>query len=440
MIVDAKGIYITVEDPYTKERKTVIDGSTGAAVGSLGHGNQKVIEEIKKLVGDNYYSFTTQISNYPAEELSNFILSRCPPGSMESAVFVNSGSEANEMNMKIAHQYHHELGDYGRNMFISRLKSYHGYTLGCMNIAGARVEEYLELMTPCPKVDTCYPYREMLEGETLEEYKDRLLKQLDDKFQEVGPNKVVAFVTEPLSSSTLGTCPPVPGYLDGVKAICEKYGALMILDEVMCGSGRCGTFCTWEQFMDPTNGPDLQSIGKCMGNGFVTISACLISKKVKAAFGQGSNYLYGGQTYHSHGFNCQAALAVQKEIKEQKLIENIAEVGLYLGEQLKDKLIGHYKCAGDVRGRGGFWSVEFVKDSKTKEIFPLTDNIPTLLKDWCYEFGMQIMAIGGTAPGIGDHVVISPAFILTKDELDKIVEILEKTCAQLDNFIAEHYP
>ncbi|ODV98136.1 hypothetical protein PACTADRAFT_36614 [Pachysolen tannophilus NRRL Y-2460] len=440
MVVSGKGIRIVIEDPYTKERRAVIDGTTGAAVGSLGHGDEEVISQIKDMVGDCFYSFTTGISNYHAENLSNFLINQCPKNAFSSALFVNSGSEANEANMKIAHQYHHEKGDYNRTIFISREKSYHGYTLNCMNISGTRVDEWKEMISPSPKVSNVYPYREMNIDENEKQYCQRLLTELDEKFKQIGPDKIVAFVTEPVSSSTLGTVPPLPGYLDGVRKICDKYGALLIMDEVMCGSGRCGTFCTWAQYMDLNNGPDLQSNGKSLGNGFVTISASLISPKVKNAFVKGSNFLKGGQTYHSHAFNCRVTLAVQEKIKRDGLIENIYKTGNYMGQQLIDRFLkselnstsNKNKIVGNIRGRGGFWSIELVKDRSTKEMFTKEDKIYELVNNVCLKNGLACMVIGGLEEKVGDHIILAPAFTLTKSEADEIVDILDKSISEVE--------
>ncbi|GMF06333.1 unnamed protein product [[Candida] boidinii] len=235
---------------------------------------------------------------------------------------------------------------------------------------------------------------------------------------------------ETVGGSSFGTCVPVPGYLDGCKKVCEKYGALFVLDEVMCGLGRCGAYHAWQKYMI-SRGPDLQTIGKTLGSGFVTLSGVLISPKVKSVIAAGSGATSGAQTYHSHDFNCRVGLAVQKKIDRDNLVENSEKMGQYLSSQLKEKLADS-PVVGEIRGAGLFWSIEFVKDKKTKATFPTEVKFCYRLQEKCFENGITTMAFSGTVDGInGDHISIAPAYTITKPDIDLIVEIMAKSVDQM---------
>ncbi|OWB50922.1 transferase activity protein [[Candida] boidinii] len=412
MCVGGDGMYITIEDPVTKEKKVVLDALSGAAVSSAAE--------------KSVYTFGSYFANYAAEELGKFICDRSH-GAFTSALFTGSGSEANENALKIMKQYHIENGEPQRYKFISRHQSYHGYTIGALSIGeGPRKVPFRDILLSddqTPKVSQCYPYRNKLEGESDEDYGKRLVQELEDVFIREGTDKVAGVIMETVGGSTFGTSPPVPGYLDGVKAVCEKYGALFMLDEVMCGMGRCGSYMTWDQFMT-NGGPDIQSVGKTIGSGFVTLAGLLISPKIKNVYDAGSGFIAGAQTYHSHQFNCLVGLAVQKKIMRDNLVENIKETGTYMAEQLKIALKDS-KIAGDVRGCGSFWSVELVKDKATKEPFDPKLDVCHLVQDQAYENGITLMGGSGTIDGkIGDHVTVGPSYIMTKAEADIIVKAL----------------
>lgn len=438
MVVGGKGNYLTVEDALTHKRREVFDALGGAGVSALGHGDEEIIAEMAEAAKESSYSYCASLTNYQAEELANFYIEKSPKGAFAAALFTCSGSESNENGMKTARQYYLEKGEPERTIFISRKQAYHGYTLGCLALSEhARKEPFRPIVLGddvCPKVSPCYPYRHQNADETVEEYCSRLLKEMEDAVIAAGPHKVCAIMCETLSGSTFGTCPPVPGYLLGVRAICDKYGILMWLDEVMCGTGRSsatGGLNCWESFPD-FKGPDMQSIGKTLGSGFVTIAGLLVSPKVKQVFVDGSNYIVGAQTYHQHAFNCRVALAVQKKIDRLGLRQNSFDKGEKIGALLKE-LAGSTEIVGDVRGLGGFWSMELVKNKDTKETFPVTLGVGGKVAAKSFENGMTVMGLSGTADGkSGDHVTIAPSFILTDDDVSFIAETLIKSVKEVE--------
>lgn len=438
MVVGGKGNYLTVEDALTHKRRDIFDAMGGAAVCALGHGDEEIVEEMAAAARECSYSFCASMTNYYAEELANFYIEKSPPGVFAGALFTCSGSESNENGMKTCRQYYLEKGEPERTVFISRKQSYHGYTLGCLALSeSVRKEPFRAITLPAeqvPKVSPCYPYRDQKDDETVEQYCDRLLQEIEDTVIAAGSHKVCAIMCETLSGSTFGTAPAIPGYLLGIRKICDKYGILMWLDEVMCGTGRAsatGGLNCWESYPD-FKGPDLQSIGKTLGSGYVTIAGLLVSPKVKQVFVEGSNYIPGGQTYHQHAFNCRVALAIQKKIDRLGLRKNSYEKGEQLGKLLGE-LAASTEIVGNVRGMGGFWSIELVKDKASKATFPPELGVGAKISAKCLENGMTTMGLGGTVEGKrGDHVTVAPTFILTDDDVKLIATTLIDSVKQVE--------
>lgn len=283
------------------------------------------------------------------------------------------GSEAVEAALKLARQYFLELPtpQTQRTRFISRLPSYHGSTLGALAAGGhvLRRQPFEPILsTNTSHVSPCNAYRGKKPGESDAAYVSRLADELEAEFQRVGPDTVCAFIAEPvvgavrphpyiriinLTNQSLGCVPAVEGYFPAMKAVCERYGALFILDEVMSGMGRCGTLHAWEQ---ENVVPDIQTIGKALGGGYAPVSGILINDEVVQVLDKGTGAFRHGQTYQGHPISCAAALAVQKVIQTQGLLANVREMGSYLGAHLKDEF-RDCPFVGDIRGKGLFWGV-----------------------------------------------------------------------------------
>lgn len=438
MVVAGKGNIITVEDTLTHKRREVFDACGGAAVCALGHGDEDIVAEMAEAAKECSYSFCASMTNYYAEELANFYIDKSPKGAFAGALFTCSGSESNENGMKTARQYFLEKGEPKRTKFISRKQSYHGYTLGCLSLSESiRKDPFRPITLPddqMRKVSPCYPYRDMKDGESVEDYCNRLLQEIEDTVIDADPSTVCAIMCETLTGTTFGTSPAIPGYLSGIRKICDKYGILMWLDEVMCGTGRAsatGGLNCWESYPDFA-GPDMQSIGKTLGSGFVTIAGLLVSSKVKQAFVEGSNYIPGGQTYHQHAFNCRVALAVQKKIDRLNLRQNAFDKGQAIGKLLKE-LAELTETVGDVRGLGLFWSIELVKNKDTKEPFDPKLTVGAKVSAKCLENGMTTLGLGGTIEGTrGDHVSVAPTFILTDDDVKFVAATLIESVKQVE--------
>ncbi|KAH3666813.1 hypothetical protein OGAPHI_003262 [Ogataea philodendri] len=440
------GMYLVLEDPKTKEQKVVLDAMSGAAVSSLGHCDPEITELMGQFAKESVYTFGGSFGNYAAEELGEFLCEKSD-GDFASALWTGSGSEANENALKIMKQYHNELKDYKRHKFVSRNQSYHGYTIGALSIGdGSRKYAFSDILidaSKTPKVSPVYPYRNQKAGQSEEEYTQELLKELEQTFIDNDPTTIAGMIIETVGGSTFGTPTPTKGYLDGCRAICHKYGALFMLDEVMCGLGRCGYSYTYKspEFGLSEGGPDLCSVGKTIGSGFVTLAGVLISPKVKKVFVEGSGAVMGAQTYHSHDFNCRVGLAVQKKIYRDNLIENVRVNGAYLKEQLKLKL-KDAKYAGDIRGAGNFLSIEIVKDKTTKEPFAPSEAAGPALGALCLARGITSMGLSGTIRNEileggnvimhGDHLTVAPAYTFTKEHCDIIANSIAGAFADLE--------
>ncbi|KAL4880896.1 pyridoxal phosphate-dependent transferase [Aspergillus karnatakaensis] len=431
--VGGNGSYLYLEDG-TK----FLDSTGGAAVSCLGHGNEKISQAIFDQLQQVEYCHTAFFGTDVSEELATFLVDSTG-GKLSKVYVVSSGSEAIEAALKLSRQYFLELPtpQPQRTRFIARKPSYHGITLGALGAGGhvLRRQPFEPLLSQnTSHVSPCYAYRGKKDGEPDSAYVTRLADELDAEFQRVGPDTVCAFIAEPVVGAALGCVPAVPGYFPAMKAVCKKYGALFILDEVMSGMGRCGTLHAWEQ-EDVV--PDLQTIGKALGGGYAPVSGLLISDNIVRTIDKGTGAFRHGQTYQGHPVSCAAALAVQKVIKEEELLENVKRMGDYLEERLKDTLV-ESKYVGDIRGKGLFWGLEFVKDKATKEPFEPEAAIAFRLQESGLkpEYGISLYASSGTVDGVrGDHVILAPPYNVTKEEIDIIVEttarVLEEVFAQV---------
>ncbi|EAW07163.1 aminotransferase, class III [Aspergillus clavatus NRRL 1] len=427
--IGGKGSYIFLEDG-TK----FLDSTGGAAVSCLGHGHEGVIKAITDQLNELAYCHSAFFGTNASEELAK-LLCESTGGKMTKLFVASSGSEAVEAALKLSRQYFLEVSppQPQRTKFIARLPSYHGVTLGALAAGGyvLRRKPFEPLLAKhTSHVSPCYPYRHKTEGESDAEYVARLAEELDAEFQRVGPETVCAFIAEPVVGGSLGAVPAVPGYFPAMKAVCEKYGALFVLDEVMSGMGRCGTLHAWE---DEGVVPDLQTIGKGLGAGYAPVSGLLISEKVVEAMDKGTGVFRHGQTYQGHPVACAAALAVQKIIKEENLLENVRAMGAYLEKQLRARVESHPNV-GNVRGKGLFWGVEFVKDKATKEPFPTSSAVAFHVQETGLkpEYGVSLYAATGCVDGVlGDHILIAPPYNVTKEEIDIIVETAGKVIEEV---------
>jgi len=399
--------------------KRYLDGSGGAAVSCLGHTHPKVIEAIRSQVGKLEFAHTAFFTNEPAEALAD-ILADQAPGDLSRVYIVSGGSEAVESALKLARQFHVENGEPSRYKIISRRQSYHGNTLGALNVGGQPQRKAIfEPMLPgVDQVSPCYAYREKLDGESDDDYGTRLAQELDDKIMELGPDTVAAFMAETVSGATLGTVPPVDGYFRKIRAVCDKHGVLLILDEVMCGMGRTGyLFACQEDGIVP----DIVTCAKGLGGGYQSVGAMITTAKIYDTITAGSGAFKHGHTYLGHPVATAAALAVQTVIIEDDLLTRVRDKGQQFVAMLHDAF-GNDPHIGDIRGRGFFQGLELVQDRATKEPFDAKHNLHAKIKAAGMDEGLICYPYNGSVDGQrGDHILLAPPFIISDDEMGELV-------------------
>ncbi len=425
--VAGQGATITAEDG-----RIYLDASGGAAVSCLGHGHPDVIRAMHEQIDRLAYAHTSFFTTEVAEQLADQLVSTAPPG-ISHAYFVSGGSEAVEAALKMARQYFVEIGQPQRRHFIARRQSYHGNTLGALAVGGNewRREQFKPLLIDVTHVAPCYEYRDRQPDETPEAYGQRLVQELEAAIQRLGPDQVMAFVAETVGGATAGVLTPVPGYFRGVRELCDRYGILLILDEVMCGMGRTGTLHACEQ---EGVAPDLLIIAKGLGGGYQPIGAVLAQRHIVDALHQGSGLFQHGHTYLGHAVACAAALAVQRVIQRDGLLAQVRQRGGFLQAQLQQAFADH-PAVGDIRGRGLFWGLELVADRGSKRWFDPALRLHTRIKREAMARGLMVYPMGGTVDGrCGDHILLAPPFIASEDEL---VQVAQTLCAAVDAAVTD---
>ena len=415
--VSSDGCYIIDENG-----KQYFDGSGGAAVSCLGHGDPDVIKAVQDQTSKMAFAHTGFFSSDPAEELAELLIDNAP-GELDRVYFVSGGSEAIEAAIKLARQFHIENGEPSRHHIIARKQSYHGNTLGALAAGGNkwRRNQFEPILIDASHISPCYEYVDKLKEETSFDYGQRVAQELEDEILRLGTDKVMAFIVEPVVGATMGAVPAVPGYFKKVRNICDKYGVLLILDEVMCGMGRTGHLFASE--FDEI-APDILCISKGLGAGYQPIGAMLCSKNIYNRLGKGSGFFQHGHTYMGHPVACAAALAVLKAILNRKLLSSIKSKSNQLFNCLETQL-GHHPNIGDIRGRGLFIGIEIVKNIETKKPFDPNLKVAASIKHAAFEAGLICYPMSGTRDGKwGDHILLAPPFILNENQIIELVNKL----------------
>ncbi|MCR9157578.1 MAG: aspartate aminotransferase family protein [Rhodobacteraceae bacterium] len=404
--------------------KHYFDGSGGAAVSCLGHSNARVVQAIKDQVDQLAFAHTGFFTTDPAEELASMLIAEAP-GDLDRVYFVSGGSEAVEAAIKLARQFHIENGEPQRRHLIARRQSYHGNTLGALAAGGNawRREQFAPLLIDVSHIGPCYEYAERAEDESLEEYGQRAAQELEDEILRRGPDQVMAFLAEPVVGATLGAVPAVDGYFTRIREICDRYGVLLILDEVMCGMGRTGHL-----FACDADGitPDILCIAKGLGAGYQPIGAMLCTGAIYDAIANGTGFFQHGHTYLSHPVAAAAGRAVLQEIQDHGLVQRVRDLGKTFEAALKERFAQH-PYVGDIRGRGLFWGLEFVTNRDTRTPFDPQNGYAGQLKKAAFQEGLICYPMAGTRDGRhGDHVLLAPPFIMADSQVEEVASKLER--------------
>ena len=421
--VAGQGCYLT-----DASGKQYLDASGGAAVSCLGHGDQTVIDAIKAQLDKLAYAHTGFFTSEPAETLADLLIEHAP-GDLDRVYLVSGGSEAVEAGLKLARQYYVEKGEPQRGRIIARKQSYHGNTIGALSAGGNewRRAQFAPLLLDISHIDPCYEYRLKRDDETPEEYGIRAANLLEEELLRVGPETVMAFVAEPVVGATVGALTAAPGYFKRIREICDQYGVLLLLDEVMCGMGRTGALyaCTQEGVT-----PDILTIAKGLGGGYQPIGAMLCTSNIYETISNGTGFFQHGHTYIGHPTAAAAGVAVVSAMLERGLLDRVTTQGDKLRSALQGAF-GQHPHVGDTRGRGLFMGVELVADRETKAPFDSARGIAGKIKKHAFENGLICYPMSGTIDGKnGDHVLLAPPFIIEDNQIDELVEKLGRSVEQ----------
>ena len=423
--VAVDGIYL-----IDSEGKRYLDACGGAAVSCLGHTPKRVIERTCQQLQQLAFAHTGFFTSEPAEHLADVLVDQAPHG-IEHVYFVSGGSEAVEAALKLTRQYFLEIGQPDRTHVVGRRQSYHGNTLGALGSGGNqwRRRQFEPLLpTHMSHISPCHYYRWAEAGETPFDYGQRVANELEQEILLIGEGKVAAFVAEPVVGATMGAVPAVQGYYKRIREICDQYGVLLILDEVMCGMGRTGHLyaCDGDQVK-----PDILCLAKGLGAGIQPIGAMLCQDFIYQAIVDGSGFFQHGHTYMGHPAACAAGLAVMEELTKPGMMQHVQTMGTLLQASLNDAL-GAHPWVGNIRGRGLFVGIELVSDKETK--VALDPNLKTAahIKKVAMDRGLMCYPMSGTIDGqSGDHVLLAPPFIIEASDIQVITEKISFTIGEV---------
>lgn len=402
--------------------KRYFDGSGGAAVSCLGHGDQSIIEAAQKQLANLAFAHTDFFTSEPAEEIADLIIKHAP-GTLDRVYLLSGGSEAMEAALKLARQYHVERDELQRRHIVARRQSYHGNTLGVLATGGNanRREQFTPLLIDVSHIAPCYEYGQKHSYESSFDYGQRVAQELEDEIIRLGGDTVAAFVAEPVVGATLGAVPAVKGYFNRIRQICDQYGVLLIFDEVMCGMGRTGHLFACEA---DAIAPDILCIAKGLGAGYQPIGAMLCTKEIYQTIESGTGFFQHGHTYVGHPVAASAGIAVLNAIVERNLVPRVRDIGSKLYDALQTKF-GQHPHVGDIRGRGLFFGIELVGNRETKAPFDPGKSVARRIKTAAFEAGLICYPGAGTRDGKnGDHILLAPPFIMSEEQIGEITDKL----------------
>lgn len=424
--VSAEGMYI--RDDHGRR---YLDMSGGAAVSCLGHAHPAVVAAVQEQAARLAFAHTAFFTNEPQEQLAERLVGRF--GDPTARVYFSSGgSEANETALKVCWQYWAARGRPDKKIVISREHSYHGNTFGALSVSGnaARRRASAAPLLDWPRIAPCYAHRERRSSETLAEYVERVSGELERSIAELGAERVAAFICEPVVGSSLGVVPAEPGYLERIREICDRHEILWIADEIMCGSGRTGSYFAFEHGRAR---PDIVTLAKGIGGGYQPLAATILAGSLADTLRR-SGFAHG-HTYIGHPVACAAGFAVQDVLDRDDLLGRTREQGRHFGALLEAAFADHPRV-GDIRGRGLFWALELVSDRQSGRGFADGDGLPGRLLQLamdqelvCYPGGIDV---DGACVA---HIMLAPPMILEEPHMleciDKLTVVLDQIPEQI---------
>jgi adenosylmethionine-8-amino-7-oxononanoate aminotransferase len=413
----ADGVYL-----YDEHGKSYLDGSGGAAVSCLGYNHPQVIAAIKAQLDKVPFAHSAFFTNEPQELLAMMLAGKFPEAGSRT-YFLSGGSEANETALKLARQYWLAQKRDEKYKIISREQSYHGNTLGALSVSGnaQRRVTYGPMLQDWPRIAPCYSYRHQLTGETPEQYAIRAANELERAILTAGPESVAAFIAEPVVGATLGVVPAESGYFARIREICDRYEVLLILDEIMCGAGRTGTYFAFEQEHIV---PDIVTLAKGLGAGYQPLGATICREFIHDSIVEAFGSFAHGHTYIGHATACAAGVAVMQIIDDQQLLAAINTTGEKIRSALRDRF-GAHPYVGDIRGRGLFIGLELVRDRNTRKAFANSAELAGRLKQLGMDNGLIFYPGSGSVDGkAGTHILLAPPYIYQNHHVDELVDKL----------------
>ena len=415
MVERGEGIYL-----WDTDGKRYIDASSGPQTTNLGHGNKRVLAAMQAQAEKVSYAFRSHFLNQPAEMLARDIAAAAPEP-LDMAFFCSGGSEAVEACVKLARQYALSQGETSRYKVISRIPSYHGTTLGALALTGdpAGFSMFAPMMVNQPKIPAPFcRYRPA--GQSEEEAALGFAQALETEIVNQGPETVLAFIMEPVGGAATGALTAPDIYYRRVRQICDKYGVLLIFDEVMSGAGRCGKFLAAEHW--PGALPDIVALAKGLAAGYAPLGACLAPRAMVEAVQQSGGFMHG-HTYSANPIACAVGRAVLAEYTQYGLIENAAKMGAILKSRL-ESLLDDYEFIGEVRGKGLLLAFDIVAERETGKPLPPDFNGYLKLAQQAYDRGLIIYSRRVMGGARGDHFLVTPALTVSEAEIDEIMDLL----------------
>ena len=400
---------------YTSEGQEIIDVAGGAIVCNVGHGRPRVADAVRRATLDCSYVVPPWLTP-SRESLIETLRENWLPKSLTRAHFTSGGSESNESAIKLALHYQQAIGQTRRTKIIGRSISYHGTTLATASISG-HPKRKAGLESALPKfceVATPYPLRCPL-GRFHEDAGDYYASLLEEEIESQGPENVAAFLAEPITGTSGGAIVPPDEYWPKVREICDRYGVVLIMDEVMTGFGRTGNTFGYQHW--PIE-PDILVGGKGLAGGYAPLGGVFATEKIGSAI-ESAGFQVMFTTFGAHPAACAAATEVLDIMREEDLVESAKVKGEYLLNRLKDSLAQHPNL-GEVRGKGLLVAVELVKDRETLELFPEEESVTNKIIGKGLEKG--VFFYGGGTGTVRDLVCFGPTFTITEAQLDRVVD------------------
>ncbi|MFO1352371.1 MAG: aspartate aminotransferase family protein [Gammaproteobacteria bacterium] len=420
VITRADGVYL-----WDSDGNRILDGMAGLWCVNVGYGRKELAEAAyAQMLELPYYNNFFQCSHPPAIELSRQLAEVAPSG-FERVFFTNSGSEANDTIIRMVRRYWELQGQPERSIIIARESAYHGSTMGGASLGGMKTTMHGQGGIPIPgivHIDAPYWY---LKGGDLspEAFGLQAARALENKINELGADKVAAFIGEPIQGSG-GVIVPPATYWPEIQRICERHGILLVADEVICGFGRTGAWFGSDYY---GLRPDLLAIAKGLSSGYLPIGGVLVGDRVGKALAEADSEFFHGFTYSGHPTACAVASANIRILQREKLIERVRDdIGPYLQRRWRE--LADHPLVGEARGVGLLGGLELVKDKRKRTLFEPRGEVGTICRDLCIQNGLVMRAVW-------DTMIISPPLIITHEQIDELIakarHCLDLTAARL---------